>query len=145
MTNACKEPGRCFLRGLRPRSSTNRWSTSLYTYAGSYRNLQAGELVPLTHGRLALVDCDTGGSCAVSNYNGTFWSYPTTVTTSERCNGVWNGCSLSAVAAGDTTYAALVTASGASFFSYPFGGPVNRTSTIKSTGSDSIQVGLTTD
>src|SRR5207247_7932131 len=47
--------------------------------------------------------------------------------------------------AGDTTYAALVTSSGASFFSYPYGGPAGQISTVKSTGSDSIQVGLTTD
>ena len=80
----------------------------------------------------------------MSNYNGTFWSYPTTVTTSEQCN-LWGGCSFSAVSAGDTTYAALVTSSGASFFSYPYGGPASQVSTVKSTGSDSIQVGLTTD
>src|SRR2546426_54034 len=125
-------------------NSTNRWSASLYTYAGSYNNLQAGELVPLTHGKLALVDCDTGGTCAVSNYNGTFWSYPTRVTTSEQCNW-WGGCSFSAVSAGDTTYAAFVTAGGASFFSYPYGGPAGQISTVKSTGTDSIQVSLTTD
>ena len=70
MTNACKEPARCFLRGLRPRSSTNSWSTSLYSYAASYNNLQAGELVPLTSGKLALLDWDTGGACAVRNYDG---------------------------------------------------------------------------
>src|SRR5712691_13385175 len=70
MTNARKEPARCFLRGLRPRSSTNSWSTSLYSYAGNYYNLQAGELVPLTSGKLALLDCNTGGTCAVRNYDG---------------------------------------------------------------------------
>jgi len=70
MTNACKEPARCFLRGLRPRSSMNSWSTSLYSYAGNYNNLQAGELVRLTSGKLALLDCDTGGTCAVRNYDG---------------------------------------------------------------------------
>src|SRR5438876_349510 len=70
MTNACKEPARCFLRGLRPWSSTNSWSTSLYSNAGSYNNLQAGELVPLTFGNLAPLDCDTGGTCAVRNYDG---------------------------------------------------------------------------
>src|SRR2546427_6726128 len=126
-------------------NSTNKWSASLYTYAGSYNNLQAGELVPLTHGKLALVDCDTGGSCAVSNYNGTFWSYPTKVTTSVQCNSVWDGCSFSAVSAGDTTYAAFVTAGDASFFSYPYGAAAAQVSTVKSTGSDSIQVGITTD
>src|SRR5213593_4415060 len=103
-----------YITVLKWTNSTNKWSASLYTYAGSYDNLQAGELVPLTHGKLALVDCDTGGSCAVSNYNGTFWSYPSTVTTSEQCN-LWGGCSFSVVSAGDTTYAALVTSSGASF------------------------------
>src|SRR5256712_6276138 len=133
-----------FIAVMKWTNSTNRWSASLYTYAGSYDNLQAGELVPLTHGKLALVDCDTGGTCAVSNYNGTFWSYPTKVTTGEQCNW-WGGCSFSAVSAGDTTYAALVTSSGASFFSYPYGGPASQVSTVKSTGSDSIQVGLTTD
>ena len=70
MTNARKEPARCFLRGLRPRSSTNSWSTSLYSYVGSYNNLQAGEQVPLTSGKLALLDWDTGGACAVRNYDG---------------------------------------------------------------------------
>src|SRR3989449_2858412 len=133
-----------FIAVMKWTNSTNRWSASLYTYAGSYDNMQAGELVPLTHGKLALVNCDTGGACAVSNYNGTFWSYPTRVTTSAQCNW-WGGCSFSAVSAGDTTYAALVTSSGASFFSYPYGGPASQVSTVKSTGSDSIQVGLTTD
>src|SRR2546425_167032 len=97
-----------YITVLKWTNSTNKWSASLYTYAGSYDNLQAGELVPLTHGKLALVDCDTGGTCAVSNYNGTFWSYPTKVTTGVQCN-LWGGCSFSAVSAGDTTYAALVT------------------------------------
>ena len=70
MTNAGKEPPRCFLRGLRPRSSTNSWSTSVYSYAGSYNNLQAGELVPLTFGNLAPLACDTGGTSAVRDYDG---------------------------------------------------------------------------
>src|SRR3989441_1403381 len=134
-----------FITVMRWTNSTNSWSTSLnYAYAGSSNNLQAGELVPLTSGRLGLMDCDTGGACVVRNYDGASWSSPATVTTSEQCNW-WGGCSFSAVSAGDTTDAALVTSSGASFFSYPYGGPAAQVSAIKSTGSDSIQVGLTTD
>ena len=83
MTNARKEPARCFLRGLRPRSSTNSWSTSLYSYAGSYNNFQAGELVPLTSGKLALLDCDTRGTCAVRNYDGASWFSPATYSLSK--------------------------------------------------------------
>src|SRR3989441_1218722 len=134
-----------FITVMKWTNSTNSWSTSLnYAYAGSYNNLQAGELVPLTSGRLGLVNCDTGGTCVVRNYDGTSWSSPSTVTTSEQCNW-WGGCSFSAVSAGDTTYAAFVTAGGASFFSYLYGGPASQVSTVKSTGSDSLQVGLTTD
>src|SRR3989441_6589910 len=134
-----------FITVMKWTNSTNSWSPSLYyAFAGSYNNLQAGELVPLTYGRLGLVNCDTGGTCVVRNYDGTSWSSPSTVTTSEQCNW-WGGCSFSAVSAGDTTYAALVTSSGASFFTYPYGGPASQVSAIKSTGSDSIQVGLTTD
>ncbi|SRR5712692_975296 len=83
MTNAGKEPPRCFLRGLRPRSSTNSWSTSVYSYAGSYNNLQAGELVPLTFGKLAPLDFDTGGTCAVRDYDGPHGFSPTTYSLSK--------------------------------------------------------------
>jgi hypothetical protein len=83
MTNACEEPARCLLRGLGPRSSTNSWSTSLYSYAGSYNNLQAGELVPLKSGKLALDDCDMGGTFPVRNYDGASWFSPTTYSLSK--------------------------------------------------------------
>src|SRR5207245_4623860 len=80
-------------------NSTNAWSPSIYySYAGSYSNLQTGQLVPLTSGRLALVDCDTGGTCTVRNYDGAYWSYPSTVTTDEQCNWL-GGCSFSAFSA----------------------------------------------
>src|SRR2546422_11751159 len=125
---------------------TSSCSLSFYcSSAGSDNSLQAAHFVPRTTGRLAWGACDAGAACGVRTYDGSRWSPPATVTTSVQCNATWDGCSFSAVSEGDTTYAALVTSSGASFFSYPYGGPASQTSTVKSTGSDSIQVALTTD